>query len=116
MTRSPEREAEIREIREVVRRELATEFQRIDAHECGYDHGFCADPDADPETAAFVDAAIRIVMTAAADAVDVLDAYRPSEHRERTQQWLDGCSDGLTEAARDLRRVAAVVLAGGEPQ
>jgi hypothetical protein len=96
MTLSPEREAEIREIREVVRRELATEFQRIDAHECGYDHGFCADPDADPETAAFVDAAIRIVMGAAADLIDIQDECR-----------CGGCDSCAQRKAADLLRRTA---------
>lgn len=90
-----------------LRAAVAAEFQRLDAHECGYDHGFCADPDSDPETAAFVDAAIRIVLKAAVDAIEALDEYRPSEHRERTQQWLDGCSDGLTEASNLLRALAS---------
>jgi hypothetical protein len=48
--------------RDDIRRAVAAEFQRLDAHQFGYDHGFCADPAADPETAAFVDAAIRIVL------------------------------------------------------
>lgn len=42
-----------------------------------------------------------------AAAIDDLDSYRPGEHRDRTQQWLDGCSDGLTEAAVLVRRMAA---------
>lgn len=49
--------------RDALRRAVAAEFQRLDAHDWGYDHGFCADPDSDEETAAFVDAAIRIVLT-----------------------------------------------------
>lgn len=57
--------------RDELRRAVAAEFQRLDAHQFGYDHGFCADPDADPETAAFVDAAIRIVLGEAAEAVMV---------------------------------------------
>lgn len=48
--------------RDDLRRAVAAEFQRLDAHQFGYDHGFCADPDADPETAAFVDAAISIIL------------------------------------------------------
>lgn len=55
--------------REELRRAVAAEFQRLDAHQFGYDHGFCADPDADPETGALVDAAIRIVLNEAADAL-----------------------------------------------
>lgn len=52
--------------RDALRRAVAAEFQRLDARDWGYDHGFCADPDADEETAAFVDAAIRIVLEAGA--------------------------------------------------
>lgn len=43
-----------------LRQQLAAEFQRLDAHEWGYDHGFSADVDNDPETASFVDAVLAL--------------------------------------------------------
>lgn len=46
------------------------------------------------------------VLREAAEAVEGLDEYRPGEHRVKPQAWLDGCSDGLSEAAALLRRMA----------
>lgn len=45
-----------------LREQLAAEFQRLDAQEWGYDHGFSADVVNDPETASFVDAALAIFL------------------------------------------------------
>lgn len=41
-----------------LRARIAARFARLDAEQWGYDHGFCADPEQDEETASFVDAAI----------------------------------------------------------
>ena len=89
--------------RDALRRAVAAEFQRLDAHDWGYDHGFCADPDSDEETAAFVDAAIRIVRQATfAEAIRVLhdiankeDLFDDKGHigNEATKQFLQGWVD-----------------------
>lgn len=45
-----------------IRQRIAAAFEREDAQHWGYDHGFSSDLDQDPETAAFVDAALAVVQ------------------------------------------------------
>lgn len=44
------------------RKAVAAAFARLDAQDWGYDHGFCAEYGTDPETDAFVDAALGLVQ------------------------------------------------------
>ena len=91
--------------RDALRCAVAAEFQRLDAHDWGYDHGFCADPDADEETAAFVDAAIRIVLAEAAGAIDeVADAA------EEDAIASDGHAYGRANKAVAIHREDAALL------
>jgi hypothetical protein len=83
-----------------MRRAVAAAFQHIDAHQFGYDHGFCADPDADPETAAFVDAAIRVVLTIGAD--EVLRVAFAQEGPALQWNWWDAAT--IPESAAQLLR------------
>jgi hypothetical protein len=41
---------------------VAAAFEHMDAHQWGYDHGFCGTYGVDPETDSFVDAALAVVQ------------------------------------------------------
>lgn len=95
--------------RDELRRAVAAEFQRLDAHQFGYDHGFCADPDADPETAAFVDAAIRIVLNATADAAATGGMLAANTTGQRvgvskTVDLLRRMADATTSTSKEQQR------------
>lgn len=54
------------------------------------------------------------VFSEAAKAVEELDAQTPDDHRDRTQAYLDGYSDGVQDAAERLEKLADQAAEGSE--
>jgi hypothetical protein len=77
-----------------IRRAVAAEFARLDAHQWGYDHGFSDDPDACEETTSFVDAAIAVMQPE----LDRAEAERDAA-RADAQQLRDAIRRGLADVA-----------------
>jgi hypothetical protein len=76
------------------RKAVAAEFARLDAHDWGYDHGFCDEYGTDPETDAFVDAALAVVQPE-------LDRLRAE--LEQSRQQLDEARERLANYGTPLR-------------
>ncbi|WP_405019586.1 hypothetical protein OHV05_24620 [Kitasatospora sp. NBC_00070] len=77
------------------RKAVAAAFARLDAHDWGYDHGFCDEYGTDPETDAFVDAALAVVQPE-------LDRLRAE--LEQARQQLDAVLAVCDAAERQATR------------
>jgi hypothetical protein len=75
---------------------IASAFERIDAHQWGYDHGFSGTYGVDPETDSFMSAALAVVQPE-------LDA-RDAEIRRLTAEYERVCGLLLHFAAEAHRR------------
>lgn len=83
-----------------IRARVAAEFARLDAHQWGYDHGFCADPEADEETASFVDAALAVVQPELGRLAAERDRFRAAWLSARGRAGAYKLADGLRHAVR----------------
>jgi hypothetical protein len=77
-----------------LRDRIAAAFERLDAHQWGYDHGFCEKYGVDPETDSFVDAAIAAVQPE-------LDRLRAELEQARQQLRAEIHAHGQTIDERD---------------
>jgi len=91
-----------------IRQRIAAAFEREDAQNWGYDHGFCADPFGDPETGAFVDAALAVVQPE-------LDRLRAERDQARADAFNEaiGRFKSLANLAPDSRRAPGINFAIG---
>lgn len=88
-----------------LRDRIAAAFERIDAHQWGYDHGFCSVYGIDQETDSFIDAALAVMQPE-------LDRLRAELEQARQQTealhaLTDRDQDGIccSRLVGDLRRI-----------
>jgi hypothetical protein len=68
-----------------LKNQLAAAFEHMDAHQWGYDHGFCGSYGVDPETDSFVDTALAVVQPELDRTAAELDRVRAELATARAQ-------------------------------